>query len=216
MSRDFININNKIFERKSTLDFIDIGGSTGGSYNFMKKKFEYTSGLAIDIDPKKVEKALLNNVPMINIDATNMNIFVDNACETISMMHVLEHLPDIESVTKIFRESIRVASKQIFIRGPMFSSKYLNELGFKFFWSSWKGHTLHIEANEMIKIMAELGIVKYQIKYLKPVENSNDDCIHPLNGLMDRHGYDEKIDPYKEKNIKFENLYKEFDLLFTL
>ena len=98
----------------------------------------------------------------------------------------------------------------------MFSSKYLNELGFKFYWSSWKAHPLHIEPNDMIKIMSELGIVNYQIKYLKPVENSNDDCIHPVDGLVDRHGYDEKVDPPKEKNIKFENLYKEFDLLFQL
>ena len=38
MNNNSIKFSNKIFERKSSLDFIDIGGSTGGSYNFVKKK----------------------------------------------------------------------------------------------------------------------------------------------------------------------------------
>ena len=73
-----IMCNNHIRERIRTIDFLDLGGSTGGSLELMKKKFGYTRGLNIDLDPNKVEKALAKGIPTLQLDATNLSIFTDN------------------------------------------------------------------------------------------------------------------------------------------
>lgn len=57
--------NGKNYESINKLNFIDIGGNKGGSYNLIKKKFNYDTGLAIDIDICKVKEAHQNNIPMI-------------------------------------------------------------------------------------------------------------------------------------------------------
>ena len=75
--------NNKKFDRYDQIDFIDIGGSKGDSYKFIKKKFNFENGLAIDIDINKVNESLKNNIPAIRLDATRMGIFTNNACNLV-------------------------------------------------------------------------------------------------------------------------------------
>jgi hypothetical protein len=50
--------NGKTFESYDKIDFIDIGGSKKGSYKFIKNKFKFESGLAIDIDIRNVNESL--------------------------------------------------------------------------------------------------------------------------------------------------------------
>lgn len=65
--------------------------------------------------------------------------------------------------------------------------------------------------------MKSLGVNTYELNFLKIVENSNDTCIHSINGLIDRHAYNKEIDPPKKMNVNFEKkIYKEFELIFTL
>ena len=211
--------NGRKYDSIKQIDFIDIGASKGGSYKHIKNIFKFESGLAIDIDPRKIKVALENNVPAIRLDATNMCIFNDNACKLISIIHTLEHLPNINVIEGVLKESIRVASDTIYITGPMYYLDYLKPLGFQFFWSHWVGHTCLIEPNEIIKIMQKLGQTKYQLNFKEKhkIKNSADPCIHPINGKIDRFEYNSKIDPPKKMNVNFEkNIYKEFELIFTL
>jgi hypothetical protein len=205
--------------QKKQIDFIDIGASKGGSYKHIQKIFNFVSGLAIDIDAKKVKVALENNVPAICLDAASMHIFNDNACKLISIIHTLEHLPNTNVIEGVLKESIRVASDTIYITGPMYYLNYLKPLGFQFYWSHWRGHTCLIEPNEIIQIMEKLGQTKYQLNFKEKhrIKNSSHPCIHPINGKIDRHDYNSKIDPPKKMNITFEQkIYKEFELIFTL
>ena len=190
--------NGKKFKSYDKIDFIDIGGSKGSSYKLIKNKFKLENGLVIDIDMKKVKESLKNNTPAIRLDATQMKIFNNNACKLISIVHTLEHLPNEDIIKIVLKESVRVASDSIYIRGPMYYKDYLSKKGFQFYWSHWKGHTCLIEPESIIKIMKDLGIYKYKLNFLKLVNNSNDTCIHSINGLIDRHEYDEKIDPQKK------------------
>jgi hypothetical protein len=101
----------------------------------------------------------------------------------------------------------------------MFYRDYLSKKGFQFFWSHWTGHTCLIEPEEIIKIMKDLGKNTYELNFYKKhlIKNSNDPCIHPINGLIDRFEYDNKIDTPKKMNINFEKeIYKEFELIFKL
>ena len=214
-----IKANNKIYDSYDKIDFIDIGGSKGGSYNYIKNIFNYTSGLAFDIDIRKVNECLKNNVPAIRLDATQMKIFNDDACKLISIIHTLEHLPNEDIIEKVLKESSRVASEKLYISGPMYYIEYLSKLGLQFYWSHWTGHTCLIEPPRIIEIMKKLGYNKYNLILNKRhlVKSSSDSCIHSINGLIDRHHYDKTIDPPKNGNIIFKkDIYKEFTLVFDL
>ena len=211
-----IMVNGKEIKKKKQIDFIDIGCSKGGSYKHIKKKFNFTSGLGIDLDETKVFQSLQNNIPALVLDATNLSIFTDNACKLISIMHVLEHLPNIKVIEDVIKESIRVASDKIYIRGPTFYDNYLKEKGFRFFWSHWTGHTCHVEPDDIIKILKKYNISNYELNYLRQVEDSSDTTIQPFNCDIDRFDYDPEIDPPKEMGIKLENIYKEFEITIFL
>jgi hypothetical protein len=211
--------NGQEYEQYDTIDFIDIGGSKGGSYKYIKEKYKFESGLAIDIDIRKVNESLKNNVPAIRLDATKMGIFKDNACKLISIMHVLEHLPNKKIIEDVLKESIRVSKMKIYITGPMYYKEYLSKLGFQFYWSHWRGHTYLIEPDEIIEIMKKLGITKYELNFKEKhrIHGSDNKAIQPIGCAIDRHGYDKSIDPPKDMNVIFKKpLYKEFELIFHL
>ena len=213
------------YKSAEQIDFIDVGASKGGSYNMIKKRYGFESGLAIDIDPAKVKLALENNVPAIRLDATKMSIFNDNACKLVSILHTLEHLPDLATVEQVLGSSFRVASDTIYIRGPMYYIDYLKPMGFQFYWSHWKGHTCLVEPPKLIEIMGRIaqsaGLIykkniDYELNFLKSVETSSDPSIHSASGLIDRHAYDPEVDPPKRTDVTFtKKLYKEFELIFT-
>lgn len=217
MTTPTIVANAKTFPSVAQLDFIDIGGSQGGSYEYIKNKFKLANGLTIDIDPNKVNIARTRGIPAIQLDATNMHIFNDNACKMVSIIHTLEHLPDANTIEGVLKESIRVASDKVYIRGPMFYISDLSSQNLQFYWSHWRGHTCLIEANDIIQMMERMNISHYTLNYLNQVHNSSDPSIHPKNGLIDRHAYDPRIDPPKPSNIVFsKKIYKEFELIFDV
>ena len=212
-----IRINNKEYSLPHQLDFLDIGGGTGGSFALVKKRFKCERGLAIDIEKKKIDQAIANGIPAIQLDATNLNIFQDNACRLVSMVHMLEHLPSKSLASSTLHECARVASDFLFIRGPMFYLDYLASYGLKFYWSDWKGHTLMIEPGDILAMIDRHLIDSFEVRYIKQVESSSDTCIHPLEGKTDRHEYDALIDPPKRMNIVFDRpIYKEFELTIKL
>ena len=208
--------NGKKLESVSTLDFIDIGASKGGSYKHIQKKFGMKNGIAIDLDEEKVAISNRNSVPAIRLDATNMRLFNNNSAKLISIIHTLEHLPDLSIIDSVLKECIRVATTTVYIKGPMFYDAYLRNLGLRFYWSHWRGHTCHIEPNKIIQIMKKHGVTNYRLGYISPVSSSSDTVIHPINGLIDRHHYDPKKDPPKRMNVPLKGIYKEFELIFTL
>ena len=132
-------------------------------------------------------------------------------------MDTLEHLPSLEFVEKILKESIRVASNIIYIRGPMFYDDYLKKKGLRFYWAHWTGHPCHIEPDHITKILEKCKVTNYKIKYLEPVISSSDPSIHPINGQKDRRNYNRWIDPPpKPRKVKSENIYKKFEILINL
>ena len=62
-----------------------------------------------------------------------MKIFNNNACKLISIVHTLEHLPNDDIIKNVLKESLRVASESIYIKGPMYYQDYLSEKGVSIF-----------------------------------------------------------------------------------
>lgn len=217
--------NGRLHDSVEQIDFIDIGGSVGGSYDAVKKRFGYQNGLAIDIDPRKVEAAIENKVPSICLDATKMSIFGDNSCKLISIMHTLEHLPNTQIVEDVLRESLRVASDTIWITGPMYYLDYLKPLGFQFYWSNWVGHTCLIEPDEIIQVMNKLAfesgttvLFDLQFKEELRVKSSADPCVFPIGSEIDRNSdYNADIDPPKNCGLIFgRDIFRSFELFFKI
>jgi hypothetical protein len=221
-----VKTNGGTYEPADQIDFIDVGGSKGDySYGLIKSMYGYEGGLAIDINPKKVKLALENNVPAVRLDASKMGIFSDNACKLVSIVHTLEHLPNLAVVEAVLKSALRVASNTVFIRGPMYYIDYLKPMGFQFYWSHWRGHPCLIEPHKILDIVAKSAIsmgwtqdnISHELRFLDRVESSSDPCIHAASGLIDRHDFNPKIDPPKNGFVKFEReIYKEFELVFTL
>lgn len=214
MSDDnIIQCNGHQRKKVSSLDFIDLGGSAGGSYGLMCKKFGYTRGLSIDLDPRKVANALSRGIPTLELDATNLAIFSDNCCSTVSMVHFLEHLPNLEYVGKVLAEAVRLASDTLYIRGPPFHDAYLAARGVRYYWAHWVGHSVHVEAEDIIRMLRELGVQDITCTNINPVLSTNHSCIQSINCAIDRHHFDPKKDPPKPVNVPLENMYTEFEIV---
>jgi hypothetical protein len=208
-----IQCNGHLRERVGALDFLDLGGSTGGSFAFMCKQFGYTRGLNVDLDPGKVAKALAKGIPTLQLDATNLAIFTDRCCSTVSMLHFLEHLPDMDHVERVLREAVRVANERLFIRGPPFHDKYLGARGVRYYWAHWVGHSVHVEAEDIIRILNKLGVHDITCTHRAPVRSTNDPCIQSIECAIDRHQFDPTIDPPKPVDVPLENVYREFEII---
>lgn len=215
-SKSVITYNGKSAPKASTFDFLDLGASKGGSFQFMQRKFQYSRGLGIDIDPAKVAAGIKAGVPMLEMDATNLAAFSDNCCETVSMLHFLEHLPDMKHVEAVLKEAVRVASKRIYIKGPPFHDAYLESLGLRYFWAHWVGHSVHVEGEDIVRILKRLGVADVKLTYLHPVETSDHPCIQSTSCAIDRFEFDANVDPAKPQGIPLSGAFREFEVVAHL
>ncbi len=191
-------------------DFIDFGASKGGCIDFAKQRLAGTNGLGIDISRDKVDLMRRNGYECILGDITNLANIPDNSVRFVTMSHVLEHLPNIEAIKDAIAEAARISTDFLFMQGPFFDAdEYLLRKGFKFFWSSWRGHTYHLTTNILGGVLEEYNFRPFEIFVRLPVTSSEDQSIHPISSPVDQHEYNEKTHPYK-KIIEFNvPVYKE-------
>ena len=209
-----IRYNGRTVESRRAIDFIDLGGSGGGSYQFMRRRFGFVSGLSIDIDPKKVALALQRGIPALQLDATHLSIFTDGCCRAVSMLHFLEHLPDMDHVRRVLAEAVRVSSDLVYIRGPPFHDDYLGARGLRYYWAHWRGHSVHVEAEDIVAMLRALdGVRDVQLTRLKPVASSEHPCIQSVRCAIDRHAFDAAVDPPKPRRVALEGAYEEYEIV---
>lgn len=122
------------------------------------------------------------------------------------MIHFLEHLPNLEIVKKILKETIRITTEKIYIIGPMFYLDYLKRFKLQFFWSHWTGHTCLIEPYDIINIMKQYGINNYELNFKDKhiIKDSSNINLQLINCDIDRFEYDANVDPPKNMNIIFD------------
>jgi len=174
-------------------DFIDFGASKGGCIEFAKARLGGTKGVGVDIDPKKVEQMLKDGYDCIQGDITKLD-FPPDSVKFVTMSHVLEHLPDLPSVSKAIKCAAKVASDFLFIQGPYFDAdEHLEKLGLKFFWSDWSGHPCHLTTQDLHSILMDLGLTDFNMMVRLKVKDSNDPAIHPWNTPKNSHEYDPDV-----------------------
>ena len=200
----------EIFEYK----FLDVGCKDGSSF-FIAKNFGFDpdQGLGIDISEKNIKGLTDAGYNGMVACATDIP-FADNSFELVIFSHVLEHLPDEKSGRKALLECLRVSSKHVFLALPFFDEDdYLNSLGFKTFYSDWRGHTNMVHLS---KILNDYLIgYEYDIKMVKKITDSSFSEIIPITADIDSFDYDPEKHGPKEIVSFDRDIWREYHMVIS-
>lgn len=180
---------------------------------FATRAFKGGAAVGIDIDPAKVERTRAAGHNAVLADATNPDQFEGNVRFSI-MSHFLEHLPDLETVSRAVSTAIRISDEFVFIRQPWFDSDpELLRMGLKFYWSDWHGHPMTLTSLQMYRTVRrhlDSGrIARVSIYGNTPVLSTDHEAVLPLSAPLNSGKYDQALHG-KKKKAKFKiPAYKE-------
>ena len=179
------------------VDFIDFGASEGGSIQFARERLGGIRGVGIDIDPNKVATMRERGHECLEGDITRLDL-PDKCVRFVTMSHILEHLPDLETAEKVVASGLRLVTDFVYIQGPYFDAdEYLESHGLKFYWSDWSGHPCHLKVSDLERMFEKMGVTDYEFLVLDEVLDSSNDAIHPLESGRNQHAYDPAVHPPK-------------------
>lgn len=193
----------------SDFDFIDCGASTGGSTDFAMKKLGGKRGLGVNLNPKRVQFMQSKGFDCIEGDITKLP-FADDSVRFTVLSHILEHLPDQETVVTAIQEAIRVSKDFVFIQGPFYEADlWLAQNNLKFFWSDLRGHLYPVKAQDIVGAVKNLGLPEPKIYGRAPIQSTSDKTLHSMQSPFNSLYYDSQIHPPKPE-MKFDvPLFKE-------
>lgn len=190
-------------------DFIDFGASKGGCIDFARQRLGGRRGLGIDLTAEKVALMRAHGYECIRADVTRLP-FREKSLRFVTMSHILEHLPSLDSVQAAIRSAAHAARDFLFIQGPYFDADdFLQRYGLRFFWSYWRGHTCHVKSWELTAILHRLALTDYVLFTRQPVLDSNHSSIHPTTSPINQFEYDPAIHPPKPMVRFSPPLYRE-------
>jgi len=179
------------------LDFLDFGGSAGGSHSFARRRLGGRRGVALDLEPRKVDRMREHGIEAWVCDITDTGLPADCA-RFVTMMHVLEHLPSLDHVRLAVAEAARLARSFLFISGPFFDAdEALARQGLKLYYSDWKGHKTHLGTAQLRRILEDLGLTDYSFSVKKRLLDGTADALHPLASPRNQQRYDPERHPPK-------------------
>lgn len=159
------------------VDFLDFGCSSGSSIKYAKGRFGVERGVGIDIDPAKVAKTRELGFEAIEADASALK-FPPKSVSFCIMSHFLEHLPGLKVAQKCISSACRVSRDFVYIKHPWFDADFdLWKLGYKFYWSDWGGHTLHMGVAQLDSLLRRSKLKQWDMYGVKPVTALNDQAI---------------------------------------
>lgn len=200
----------------SGYDFLDFGASTGGSIQLAKEHLGGRRGIGIDLDPRKVHKARENGCDCEVGDITNLDAPAQSV-RFVVMSHVLEHLPNEQTLARALAEAARVARDFLFIRGPNFDDEsYLREHGLKWYWSDWTGHSFHLTTTILQRHLNTLQLHDRYVIPFRGVRTASDPALHPLDSPKDQHQYIDGVHPPKPRQILDRLVFREFACFIRL
>ena len=208
------------FLNAKQIDHIDFGCSKGGSLDFAKKRLGGERGLGIDIDLAKVAATHEAGFEAIQYDIAQLPN--RKLVRFVIMSHFLEHLPQLIDVKNMIRKACQISKKFVYIQQPFFDADgYLLEKGLKLFWSDWRGHPNRMTSLEMFLTQRDLQSEGFKFSFSlyahKPVEDSNDPCVHRLNAPCDLTYHLLGHDLDKVTAVQFQgNVFREIVTLITL
>ncbi len=198
-------------------DFLDFGASTGGSIAFARKHLGGQRGLGIDRHPQKIRQLRDAGYEGLLADITNIDAPAQ-CVRFVTMIHLLEHLPDLETITATLRMGAFLARDFLFIRGPNFDDDaYLREQGVKWYWSDWpRAHTYHLTTAALHQCCDALHLSDRYLCHFRGVNTTQDPALHPLHSPPGQHDYDATVHPSKTVKPLDRIVFKEFAVFVRL
>lgn len=184
------------YVQSNDIDFIDFGCKDGKSMDWAVKNIGGTKGLGIDINEKKVATARERGYCVLVKDIEEIprvQLF-----KFTVMSHFLEHIPDMNQVSRFAEIACTISKEFVYIKQPYFDSDpYLFRNNLKLFWSDWSLHPNRMTTLEMALLgrdMKERGLIdQYDIYGVGRIESSRDKSVHPLSSNKDQQKYEEDL-----------------------
>ncbi len=183
-------------------DFLDLGCKKGGSIDWRQRHYG-GKGLGVDMNSEWVGIANKSGFDAIQADVLTLDFPASNF-RYISMMDFLEHMPSEDDAIKVLKNCKKWAKEFFFIHHPSFEDiDYLKKLGLKIDWTDGYNHTCPLTIKDFKRIFKDLGISNYEIKQTKPIADSSDPHIIPLDAPHNTILYSKSLGP--KKKIKFDH-----------
>jgi SAM-dependent methyltransferase len=201
---------------RRSYDFLDLGSSTGGSIAYCKRRFGAKRGLGVERSSSKAQRLREQGFEILECDLFALDL-PPASFRFVSMMDVLEHLPDFGAVERALGVARDLARDFLFIRHPLFDdTPYLATLGLKQFWTDWHGHTAHVPVAMFLEIFRGMGLAQVALNYRDPAHDSDHTSLLPLGAPCDQHHYDPKLHGPKPHVVFPRPVYGQVDIFVAL
>lgn len=201
---------------KRAYDFLDLGSSRGGSIEYCSRRFGARRGLGVERHPDKVRQLHEKGLDVLACDLFALDL-PPASFRFVSMLDVLEHLPDLATVERALGVARDLARDFLFIRHPLFdASPFLASVGLKQYWTDWRGHTAHILVSDFFEMFRRLGLQQVALNYRQPARDSDDASLLPLAAPPDQHHYDAALHGPKPRVVFPRSIHGQLDLFVAL
>ena len=162
-------------------DFIDLGAGSGGSIRHCSRRFK-ARGIGIEQSRRRVAQAREAGIEVIHGDGALFDC--EKVVRFVTMMDMLEHLPDLNVVESVLAKAVKAARQFIFIRHPSFEGE--EEARRRNYivghWREGGGHTAHIKLSEFAEMFARLGVGPVIVNSVEPIRHTSHEVIMGLDG----------------------------------
>lgn len=197
-------------------EFLDLGSSTGGSIAYCRRRFGATRGLGVERSPAKVQQLREQGFEILACDLFALDL-PPASFRFVSVLDVLEHLPDFAAVERALGVARGLARDFLFIRHPLFDdTPYLAALGLKQFWTDWHGHTAPVPVATFLEIFRGMGLAQIALNYRAPAHDSDHASLLPLGAPPDQHHYDPHLHGPKPRVVFPKPIYGQADIFVAL
>lgn len=170
-------------------DFIDLGAGSGGSIRHCSWRFK-ARGVGIEQSAARVAQAREAGIDVVHGDGALFD--GEKVVRFVTMMNMLEHLPDLQVVESVLARAIKAARQFIFIRHPSFEGEEEARRR-NYIVGHWQGpgHTAHVKLSEFAAMFRRLGVGPVVVNSMAPIRHTSHEIILGLHGEKPN----EAIDP---------------------
>ena len=174
----------------NVIDFLDLGCSTGKSYEYVRKATGLRLGISLDTDADKVAKCREVNDLSFVFDVARLPASAGSVSSAY-MVHFLEHLGDAETARRIILAALSVTRDFVLVRQPFFDhDAALAGLGLKTYWSDWSGHRNRMQSADFLALDANPLVERVRAFGIDRITRSDHAAVLPASALPDQHDYD--------------------------
>lgn len=175
------------------VDFLDLGGGGGKSYEYIRRLSGLRVGVSLDINADKVAECRRINDLSFVYDIREMP-YSFGAVSAAFMLNVLEQIPTDKAVLQVVQNALVASRDYVLIRQPFFDhDAALAERGFRSYWADWSTHRNRMDIAFLAGLARRCGPFAQRLRLfgIDRIRDSSSPHILPLAAPAEQLGYDE-------------------------